>query len=148
MKAPALTEGGLAETLTEAIRLRERARNEGATEAELDATMERTLRAAWPQVREWKYLCSACQDTGLVTKLCRRGDRCNGTSSRADTPHDPPGKYQRLCAMEPLSDYQHEYGTPCTCAKGHRFRQTPKGRPEDFTDQAGAAKRKPTRFGR
>jgi hypothetical protein len=147
MTPPLVTAEGLAATLKEALRLRDLARAEGASPAELNATLERTLRAAWPQVREWKYLCSQCQDTGLITKLCRRGDRCNGVSSRTDTWHERPGKYRRLCVTAPLSNYQHEYGTPCTCAAGERFKLKPKSA-DDFSQEAGTSRKKPTRFGR
>lgn len=146
--SPPIGEGVLAATLKEALRLRDLARAEGATQAELDTMMEKTLRSAWPQVREWKYLCSLCDDTGLITKLCRRGARCNGISSRSDTWRDPPGKYQRACAVDPLSDERHDYGVPCTCSRGTRFKEKPKAGPEDFSHEAGRSTGKPSRFGR
>ena len=121
---PALTEGVLSATITEALRLRDRMRADGATATELDAALEKTLRAAWPFAREWKVLCATCRDYGLDLHQCAGDATCGRTR-----PHLP-----------------HDYGEPCWCAAGKRFR-APMKTEDDFT-QAGTVKRRPSRFGR
>ena len=34
------------------------------------------LKVAWPFSREWKFLCSQCDDTGLVIHQCPGDARC------------------------------------------------------------------------
>lgn len=102
--------------------------------------LDGVLRSAWPQQRAWQYLCDRCDDTGLVMAVCRRGARCDGISTRTDHRGETPGKYQRLCAKHPESDYEHEYGTPCWCAAGAKFRDKPRPTPDDFK---AAGKSKP-----
>lgn len=138
--------GVLARTLFEALDLRDRMKAEGASQAELDAFLETTVRETWPKGREWKYVCHDCDDTGLMMRVCRRGSRCPGISTRTDSPYDKPGKYHRLCAKDPLSDYEHSYGEPCSCAKGDRFR-TKAPSPTRELAQVGKVS-KPTRWGR
>lgn len=142
-----MTDSALAATMKEAFRLRERMKADGATTAELDAAMERTLRAALPQQRVWRYECEVCWDTGLEMHVCRAGERCNGVSTRIDHPGAPAGSYTRLCAHDPNGPYEHDYGTPCLCRRGVRFRPA---RPAMVPDDEAAARtpRKPARFGR
>ncbi len=119
---------------------------DGVALADRVAGLSKTLRACWPFTREWKELCGNCSDTGLVMAVCRRGARCDGISMRIDSAHDRPSKYQRLCARHPESEYEHDYGTPCWCPLGARFREKAKPAAEDF---AQAGKLKPmTRWGR
>lgn len=139
-------DGQLSRTFTEAMRLWDAMKTDGISLAERLSILTKTLRAAWPFVREWHYLCERCDDSGLVLAICRRGYRCNGISMRTDGPGQLPGKYRRLCAMHPDSDYEHEYGTACWCAKGHRFSAKQKAESEDFT--AATKVRQPTRIGR
>jgi hypothetical protein len=102
-------------------------KRDGVSQAERVACMEKTLRVAWPQAREWKYLCKTCFDTGLIVKVCQPGDRCDGVSMRLDTRHDHPGKYARLCQNDPDGVVIHDYGVPCFCSRGERFKDRPKG---------------------
>jgi hypothetical protein len=85
--------------------------------------LTQTLRAAWPQTREWKYLCQQCDDYGLVMRACPGDTTCG-----RHHPHLP-----------------HEFGTPCWCDHGRRHRERQKPSAEDFT---AAGKSRPTKLGR
>ncbi len=86
-----------------------------------------SLRLSWPgQTREWKYLCQHCSDYGLVMAECD-GDATCGRDKR----HLP-----------------HEFGTPCWCSNGNRFRGKPDPKPDDFASAGKTPKRQMTRFGR
>jgi hypothetical protein len=139
--------GPLAKAYTAAVEVWDALNANGATFDERAAGLELVLRQHWPFTREWKYLCKGCDDSGLVIERCRRGARCDGISTRSDDPHGTPGKYRRLCAQFPDSEYEHDYGTPCWCAAGARFRDPGPPRPEDFA-QAGKSKPKRDGFSR
>ncbi len=121
--------GVLAATYHEAMRIWDQQLAEGVSLAEREAGLERTLRASWPKGREldWKYLCEACGDYGLVINACP-GDATCGRKK----PHIP-----------------HSFGHPCWCSAGKRHQEKPKGDDGDFRN---AGKNKPTqsmtRFGR
>lgn len=132
-------EGRLAAAFLAAMDIVDQRAADGVPAPERYQGLEGVMRDAWPQVREWKYLCDRCDDTGLVMALCREGARCDGISTLTDP------KKARLCTKDPTGTYQHTYGTPCWCAKGDRFRNKPRPSAEDFT---AAGKSKPTRFGR
>jgi hypothetical protein len=83
-----------------------------------------TLRAAWPQTREWKYVCDACADYGLVMATCP-GDRTCGR----ERPH-----------------LAHDCGRPCWCEAGRVFRAKPT-RPT-AEDAIASAARVPKKVGR
>lgn len=83
---------------------------EGMTLADRILNLAKTLRASWPQTREWKYLCE-CSDTGLKMSDCRGDATCGRKQA-----HMP-----------------HEFGAPCWCELGKRFRDKPKPSAEDFT---------------
>jgi hypothetical protein len=86
--------------------------------------LEATLRQAWPQVREWKFLCPQCDDLGLEIRDCVGDATCG----------------------RPKAHLAHTFGRPCWCALGTRFKDKPKPTAEDFT-AAGRAKPM-TRVGR
>lgn len=135
------------ETVKEALRLRDQMRADGASDTELAKGLEQSVRAAWPQGREWQYKCDDCRDTGLIEMVCKAGQRCEGTSSRVDHWKDEPGKYRRLCALNPTSDYEHTYTMPCFCAAGSRFkRQAPT--PETDDDRAAKVQKPFTKWGK
>jgi hypothetical protein len=117
------TEGKLASAFRDAMHLWDQLKANGGTLADFLPGLERTLRDAWPQTREWKFLCSQCSDYGLVMAVCPGDATCGRTR-----PHLP-----------------HDFGTPCWCEPGKRYRVKPKPSPDDFT-QAGRSK--PTRVGR
>lgn len=119
-----MSDGVLSQTFTAAMELWDHQKAEGVPRDIRLQTLERTLRAAWPQTREWKYLCQNCNDTGLVISFCEGDATCG-----RDRPH-----------------YAHDYGTPCWCSLGAKFKPKPKPGPEDFT--AAAKVSKPTRLGR
>jgi len=135
----AKAQGPLARTFVAAMEQWDHEKAAGVSDADRLAHLQVVLRAAWPFTRTWQYLCQRCDDTGLVQAVCRKGARCNGTSTRIDHFSLPAGKYQRLCAKFPDSDYEHEYGTPCLCEKGARFRTAAKPTREDYT-QSGKSK--------
>ena len=126
--------GRLASAYLEAIELRDRLQADGMSGPALDAGLEGVLRQYWPFTRTWKYLCQDCDDTGLQLFHCRRGQRCNGISTRTDGPRDTHLHYRRLCASDPDADYEHDYGEPCLCTRGERFRGKPKPDPSAFAD--------------
>jgi len=149
------TDGGaqtLGRIIMEAIAYREGLKAAGATRADLDAGLESVVRAAWPKpidrVTPWRTLCDKCQDTGLEMRQCTPDTRCNGVSTRTDSPLDKPGKYRRLCVGS--ATYEHDYGVPCTCAKGDTFRPRA-ARADEEGAFVAATKSKPksfTRWGR
>lgn len=147
----ARTQGPLAQTYVAAMEQWDQEKADGIPKAERLQHLETILRAAWPQVREWKFNCNRCHDTGWAEDVCTKGHRCNGISSRLDGPGGTPGRYRRLCAQEPESDYEHDYVTACFCEKGEGFRRAmnkqPKpARAEDFAE---SGKTKPmTKLGR
>jgi hypothetical protein len=97
------TDATLGATVREALRLAALMKADGVPHAEIDATLERTLRAAWPFVREWKYLCSACGDCGARWRCCPE------TPCERQQPHAP-----------------HSYVMPCVCTEGARYVEKPK----------------------
>ena len=115
----------LAATIRAALAIREEQRAAGATPEEIARNFERTVRAVWPFQRVWKYLCNDCHDTGLFLRTCKAGQRCNGVSTRADGPHEMPGKYSRLCTRDVEGTYEHTYGEPCVCGQGEKFKIRP-----------------------
>src|SRR5262245_9718942 len=78
--------------------------------------LDDAVRDHWPQGREWKYLCNACGDTGLIIE--QRPARIYG------------GKLV-------------DVGVPCHCRLGARFRPRPVAAPAN--DDAAAGKKSPTK---
>jgi len=143
-RAQARQLGPLATSYDEMMALSDKLKADSVPAEERQKGIEAVLRQMWPFTRTWKYLCEKCNDTGLIIKVCRQGDRCNGISTRSDSPYQEPGKYQRLCTMN--ETYEHEYGVPCFCSLGARFREKPpQNDPTGFSD---VGKSKPTRIGR
>lgn len=84
------------------------------------AALDDAVRDHWPQGREWKYLCTACNDTGLIIE--QRRARIYGGA---------------------LVDV----GRPCHCGLGARFRPRPAAPAADDYAAAGKTSRsKPSRF--
>ncbi len=141
--------GELAQTVLGAVKIRRQMRDDGASVEECDHYLEGVLRSSWPKgrVEQWHYLCDECRDTGLVMLECTPTNRCDGISTRIDHWRDKPGKYQRLCVRDPT--YSHDYGVPCRCLRGDRFRQNFTPSAPDVTS-LGRGRRKhqtPSRFG-
>lgn len=137
----------LYDTVQEAIRIRNVARAAGESETEIIAALERSIREAWPKGREWHYLCDRCNDYGAIHHVCRAGQRCPGISTRTDGPKESPGKYQRICAKHPESEYQHDYITPCSCPAGDRFRPAVRSAANDVEQAAKTPKKSFKKFG-
>lgn len=109
----------LSKTIFEAMKVRSEMLTDGASQTEANAVLEEAVRKAWPTVREWKYLCSKCSDYGLEMRECP-GDATCGRPN----PHLP-----------------HEYGMPCTCSRGERYR--PKS--QASTDESLGKRKKPAK---
>lgn len=114
----------LAATYIEAMRLWDLQKAENVPLRTRLAGLERTLRAAWPQTRVWHYLCEQCSDHGLIMYFCKGSDCGQGR-----VPHEA-----------------HEYGRPCSCVKGARFRDAPAS--VNDVQQAGKVRKGLTRIGR
>ena len=127
MKPTPKPESVLAATIREAIRFWDAMKAEGASLSQRVSSLEKTLRLCWPTRRPWTYTCETCGDYGLEMSSCDGGERPTCGRSK---PH-----------------LSHEFGRPCWCAAGARFRQ-PVRRVEDFTQAGAVTKRQPTRWGR
>lgn len=121
--------GGLATAIMESIRLRDEMKAGGMTGAALDRGLEAVLREVWPKphgrTEPWHDQCGNCRDYGLEMLTCPGDATCGFLKT-----HGP-----------------HEYGRPCWCVKGNRFRGKPKQTPDDALALA-AKQKKPSRFGR
>jgi len=115
----------LGATIDAAVRLRLQMREDGASEQELAAGLEQTVRASWPFTREWKYLCHNCDDTGGEWRACPGDATCG-----RDAPHRP-----------------HDFVKPCWCSLGRRFREKTKPTDGDDFTESTKGKHRPTRFG-
>lgn len=125
-RAKDASRGTLATTYIAAMAIWDAQKADGIPRAERLSGLEKSLRAAWPQTREWKYLCERCSDYGLEILSCQ-------------------GVTDAICG-EVKPHYAHEFGQPCWCAAGARFREKPKPAPEDF--QAAGKSKPMTRVGR
>jgi hypothetical protein len=140
--------GPLATTYVEAMAIVDKQRAAGATLQEALSGMEASLRAVWPKTRTWNYNCTACNDTGWQMHTCTATNRCDGASSFSYAWNSPMGARRRLCTSD--TNYEHDYTTPCHCAKGNdarsaMHRATAGGRRSHDVDEAGAT---PKRVGR
>lgn len=135
----------LGQALGELAQISATMRQDGASPAEIERYRLDVLKRLWPQAdAPWRYRCDDCQDTGALLLTCKPGQRCNGLSTRTDSPREQPSKYQRLCVKE--AAYVHDYMEPCFCQAGQRYRvSTPP--PEQDVERA-AKVRQPTRVGR
>lgn len=130
--------GELAKTIFAALDLRDQMKAKGASQEELDAYLERVIRVSWPHGRVWKYLCTTCDDTGRIVRVCWKGARCTGRSTVQG--------HMRICAKDPSADYEHEYAEPCHCSLGARFRPKQRTVTDELTQLGKTSK--PTRWGR
>lgn len=117
----------LATAIEDALKIRATMKMSGATGEELERDFEGVVRAVWPFTREWKYLCASCLDTGLEILICHDGKTCGLAKGQK---HEAP----------------HEYGVPCWCSKGARFRVKSR-QSEDDVIAAAAKVSRPKRFG-
>lgn len=142
---------GLSATIMEALTYLGTLRADGATAHDLKAGFERVVRDIWPKpahrTEPWRYECDDCDDTGLIINECRKGQRCPGVSTRTDGARETAGKYRRICATAPESDYTHSYGVPCFCRRGSRFR-APISSGQSFTEATKAKPKPMARWGR
>lgn len=138
----------LANTIEWALREKKNQRELGATHEEAEENFEKTIRAAWPKMRDepWHYLCDRCDDTGFIRRVCEPGNRCEGWSTYKSSATMPDGKYKRrLCTLPHAGNYTHDYVSFCSCPKGEMMRPKQK-QASDFTEAAKTPKRKPTRM--
>ena len=80
------THGLLSRTVTDAMELWDEQKAGGVSLADRQRGLLGVLQDAWPQVREWKYLCQNCNDTGLVMALCDGDATCG--RSKVHLPHE------------------------------------------------------------
>ena len=106
--------GTLAQTFAAAMQIWDQQKAEGVPEAERQAGLEKTLRVAWPQVREWKYLCDRCGDTGYEYRHCPEIHCGRPFKLPGQKPDDYAG---RACRVP------HGYVVPCACEKGQAIRR-------------------------
>lgn len=141
--------GVLSAAISAVLRVRDQMKADGASRAELDACVEQVVREVWPRGREepWKYACPNCSDTGLRMHVCTPWQRCDGISTRMDSPHGTVGKYKRLCAQG-VTTYEHDCGMPCWCPLGRRFQSKPSGGEDDFTTSTKSKPKPMQRWGR
>lgn len=128
----ATDERQMANVIMAAVDLRLRLKADGATGAELEDGLAAVVREAWPKHRPepWHYLCATCADSGLELRICHDGKGCGLAEGK---PHEHP----------------HEYGVPCFCSLGHRFRERRPQVDDAITAAARTARPKPmSRFGR
>jgi hypothetical protein len=122
----ATQETSLGQMVAAIIDMRAELRANGADEHAVSVATERSIRLAWPSVREWKYLCHTCDDYGLEMGFCP-GDRTCGR----DKQHLP-----------------HEFGRPCWCSAGAKFRKREVNPDVDHLEAGKTPKPKRfTRFG-
>lgn len=125
-----LTDSVLVQTFREAMRLWDAQKADGVPFADRVTGLAKSLRQAWPKGREneWKYLCSKCSDYGLEMQDCPGDATCG----------------------RPHAHLPHDFGTPCWCSAGQRFRAQPKPGPDAFTDAGKTPRKSPTftKFGR
>ena len=136
--------GILAQTFGEAMRQWDHQKRDGASLDERQANFEKTLRAAWPQARDWKYLCQRCDDAGWMFRTCTPETPCGRPFTLPPTQsHHPDFTGQGRCSPG------HSYVVPCVCSKGQAYARQmnpPQASPEDFTKSGKTSK--PTRPGR
>lgn len=122
--------GALSTAIMQALDMRDELKAQGVTGAELDRGMEGVLRELWPKphgrTEPWHDQCGNCRDYGLEMIDCP-GDATCGFRK----PHPP-----------------HEFGRPCWCPKGNRFRDQPSPTDTDPVKRAAKSPRQLTRFGR
>lgn len=111
-------EGQLAGTYMAAMEIWDSQKADGVSLEERQEGFEKSMRASWLRAdREWKYLCHDCNDYGLMMRTCEGHPRCG-------------------CNSKGHEHLPHEYGIPCHCGVGARFRERAKPTPENFTDAA------------
>ncbi len=137
------SEGVLAQTFRAAMAIWDAQKAQGVSEADRQKGLEQSLRAAWPQTREWHYLCQKCDDSGFVFGTCVSGSSCG-------RPFSLPQQHSDDWTGRGKCTEGHVFAQPCWCSKGAGIRRMLEKRPapvsaDDFT-QAGRSK--PTKVGR
>jgi hypothetical protein len=112
--------GKLSAAVMQAIEIRDHLKADGVTGDALNIGLEGVLRDTWPKGRSepW-HTCKGCSDYGLEMFTCPGDATCG-----RERPH-----------------LAHDFGKPCWCQKGARFREAPKPTSDDFTNAGKAPKR-------
>jgi len=126
----------LGTVVTEALKMRDELKAGGLDGHALNQALEAVLRDSWPKPKDrtepWHDACANCRDYGLEMLWCP-GDATCGPNLVTKAPRPKHGA--------------HEFGKPCWCPKGQRFREKQAPTPDDA--ETMAAKRKPmSRWGR
>lgn len=144
MKFITALEHKLSAVFTEAMRIVDRMRDDGASKEDRETYVADVLREAWPKGRSepWRYFCEPCGDTGWLYKTCIHGSCGRPFKLPKQKDDDRTGRGQ--CTEG------HSYVEPCACHKGdERRRQLMKEGPSSEDAMAVAARvTKPTRVGR
>lgn len=126
-------EGPLAKAFREAMAIWDAMKADGMSLSDRCKGLEAVLRQVWPFTREWHTLCPQCNDYGLQMAVCP-GDATCGDNPATHRPRRP--------------HLAHDYGRPCYCELGRRFREAPKPGPDDFTQAGKSKSRSFSRMGR
>lgn len=119
--------GVFSTAVMQTLELRDQLKAAGVTEPALSQGLEATLRQFWPKARTepWHDQCGNCRDYGLEMHTCPGDATC--------------GRHKPHAA--------HDYGVPCWCVKGQRFRDQQKPTGDDAMSVA-VKQKKPARWGR
>jgi hypothetical protein len=122
-----ITESKLAAAYKECLPILDAQKAAGVPFLERIKGLEAVLRQFWPFRAVHHFNCERCADYGLELHQCDgEQHRCGLGKGK---PHLP-----------------HEYGTPCWCVAGARFKA--RERTDQTMVEAAATVKKPTRFGR
>lgn len=127
--------GPLAETYSAAMRIWEAEVADGVPLETRQQHLQTALKAAWPQTREWHYLCDRCSDTGWEPGICTPATPC-GRRFRLPGQRDDDHTGQGHCAEG------HSFVRPCVCPKGEARARQLQPKPVDPEDFQDAGKRK------
>lgn len=119
-------EGPLATAFREAMRAWDQQKAGGVSFTDRLKGLDGLIRQVWPFTREWKYVCTSCDDLGAVWSDCS-GDATCGRRNR----HLP-----------------HTFVSPCWCGLGVKFQDAPKASTDDFTAAGKSRSRTMSRMGR
>lgn len=105
----------LAESLLQALDQWDDQKAAGVSFEDRAMYLERTVRAAWPQGRPWKYLCDGCNDLGWVFLTCSGTSHC-GRPFRLDGAHTDDFTGKGRCQPG------HSFARACgQCEKGRTY---------------------------
>ncbi len=130
----------LSETIMAALRERAQMKAEGMSGEDLDKAFEQVVRDCWPFTREWRFNCTACNDSGWEISECPGDNRCGPSTWRPGT-HLP-------CPQRPRKEHAaHSYVRVCFCDAGQQLKSAPLSGGDDFSSATKSKPKKFIRFG-